>query len=349
METGGAARVTSTLLPGLLEKGYNVVMALDNINCKGFYPIPDCIRQISIGIKNNAPVGVKQLKIIFDTRQIIKRERPDVVIAVTFSPFLYAHYAAKGLGVPIICYDHTSFGRDMGRYINWIRYNLYGKADKLVILTKKDERLLGSKFPRKEVVYNPLTYPVVRHTGNRHKTVLCAGRIDSWEVKGFDRMIEMWSHIAPKHPDWKLQIAGGGPQSKFDELKAMVKQADVEKQVEFLGQIYDMPALYAVTAIFALPSRVEGFPMVLMEAMSQGCVCCAFEMGGAVHEMMSASSGPVIKDGDIVEFEKQLDRLINHYPNYDSLRESGYADAERFCCEDFYEQWDKMIQEVIKK
>lgn len=349
METGGAGRVTSTLLPGLLKKGYDVVMALDNVNCKVFYPIPESVRQISIGIKNDAPTGVKQLKMILSTRRIIKREHPDVVIAVTFSPFLYAHYASKGLGVPVICYDHTSFGRNMGRYVNWIRYNLYGKADKLVILTKKDESLLGSKFPHKEVVYNPLTYPVAHHTGDRCKTVLCVGRIDSWEVKGFDRMIDMWSHIAPKHPDWKLQIAGGGTLIKQNELKAMAKQAGVEKQVEFLGQIYDMPTLYSVTSIFALPSRVEGFPMVLMEAMSQGCVCCAFEMGGAVHEMMSSTSGPIIKDGDIYEFENQLETLINQFPIYDSFRESGYSDASRFSCEDFYAQWDNIIQEVIKK
>lgn len=349
METGGAGRVTSTLLPGLLNKGYDVVMALDNINCKVFYPIPESIRQIYIGIKNNAPAGVKQLLMIFATRNIIKRERPDVVIAVTFSPFLYAHYATKGMGVPVICYDHTSFGRNMGRYVNWIRYNLYEKADKLVILTKKDERLLGGKFPNKEVVYNPLTYPVVRHTGDRRKTVLCAGRIDSWEVKGFDRMIDIWSRIAPRYPDWKLQIAGSGKQIKLHELKAMAKQAGVEKQIEFLGQIYDMPSLYSVTSIFALPSRVEGFPMVLMEAMSQGCVCCTFEMGGAVHEMISSTSGSIIKDGDITEFEKQLQSLINQYPNYESLRGSGYSDASRFSCKDFYAQWDKIIQEVIKK
>lgn len=347
METGGAGRVTSTLLPGLLKKGYDVVMALDNVNCKVFYPIPESVRQISIGIKNDAPTGVKQLKMILSTRRIIKREHPDVVIAVTFSPFLYAHYASKGLGVPVICYDHTSFGRNMGRYVNWIRYNLYGKADKLVILTKKDESLLGSKFPHKEVVYNPLTYPVAHHTGDRCKTVLCVGRIDSWEVKGFDRMIDMWSHIAPKYPDWKLRIAGGGTEDKVAEIRKMSKDSGVDKQIEFLGQIYDMPALYAATSIFALPSRVEGFPMVLLEAMSQGCVCCTFEMGGAVNEMMNETSGAIVKDNELTDFERALEKLINLYPHYEDLQESGYKDAARFSSKNFYDQWNRIIQSVI--
>lgn len=349
METGGAGRVTSTLLPGLLEKGYEVVLALDNVNCKIFYPIPQEVRQIFIPIKGSVTAGIKQLKLIFAVRKIIKNERPDVIIAVTFFPFFYAHYAALGTGVPVIAYDHTSFGRNMGTFVNYIRYNLYGKADKLAILTKKDELLLGTKFPNKVVVYNPLTYPIVKHSNSRRKTVLCAGRLDSWDVKGFDRMIDIWSRLAPRHTDWKLQIAGSGAQHKVEELRSMITRSGVENQIELLGQVQDMPSLYSASSIFALPSRVEGFPMVLLEAMSQGCVCCSFEMGGAVNEMMSNSSGSIIQDNDIESFENELEALINRYPSYDILQESGYQDASRFTCDAFYDQWDSLIKEVVER
>ena len=342
METGGAGRVTSTLLPGLIEKNYEVVMALDNKNAKKFYSIPDIVKQVYIPIKGIMPTGIKQIKLLIATRKIIKQEHPDVIIAVTFFPFFYAHYAALGTGIPIIAYDHTSFGRNMGHFINWIRYSLYGKADKLIILTEKDRQLLNKKFPRKEVVYNPLTYPITRHLNKRNKTVLCAGRIDSWDVKGFDRIIEIWSHIAPKYPNWKLQIAGSGSQKKVDELKKMAFNSKVDKQIEFLGQISDMTSLYASTPIFALPSRIEGFPMVLLEAMSQGCICCAFEIGGAVREMMSSSSGSIVKDNELLLFEQELEKLMDQYPNYNKYQESGYKDASRFSCEAFYCQWDKI-------
>ena len=347
METGGAGRVTSTLLPGLIEKDYEVVMALDNKNAQNFYPIPDIVKQVYIPIKGVIPTGIKQIKLIIAARKIIKQECPDVIIAVTFFPFFYAHYASLGTGIPIIAYDHTSFGRNMGRFVNWIRYSLYGKADKLIILTEKDRRLLGKKFPRKVVVYNPLTYPITRHSIKRNKTVLCAGRIDSWDVKGFDRIIEIWSHIAHKYPDWKLQIAGSGSKSKTDELKKMASDSNVDKCVEFLGQISDMTSLYATTSIFALPSRVEGFPMVLLEAMSQGCICCAFEIGGAVKEMMSPSSGSIVKDNELFLFEQELKKLMDQYPNYNKYQESGYKDASRFTCDAFYCQWDKIIKSLL--
>ena len=322
-------------------------MALDNVNAKNFYPIPNAVKQVYVPIKGKMPSGLKQVKLVIAIRKVIKRECPNIIISVTFFPFFYAHYAAIGTGIPVICYDHTSFGRDMGRFINWIRYNLYGKADKLIILTEKDKRLLGDKFPRKEVIYNPLTYPIVRYNGKRRKTVLCVGRIDSWDIKGFDRIIEIWSHLARKFPDWMLQIAGSGTPQKEMEVIQMVKNAGVENSVEFLGQIYDMPSLYSHTSIFALPSRIEGFPMVLLEAMSQGCVCCAFELGGAVNEMMSSTSGAIVKDGDIDLFEKELEKSMLQYPHYSDLQESGYRDAERFSIEKFYVQWDTIIKNVI--
>ena len=349
METGGAGRVTSTLLPGLLKNGYEVVLALDNVNAQVFYPIPQEIRKVNIPIKGSVSAGLKQIKLILAARKIIKNERPDVIIAVTFFPFFYAHFAAKGTKIPIIAYDHTSFGRDMEPFVNFIRYNLYGKADRLAILTKKDEQLLGTKFPNKVVVYNPLTYPVASHPSKKQKTVLCAGRLDSWDVKGFDRIIDIWSRIAPKYPEWKLMIAGSGTNQKVEEVKSMISQSGVETQIELLGQVQDMPSLYSVTSVFALPSRVEGFPMVLLEAMSQGCVCCSFNMGGAVNEMMSDTSGAIVQDGDIKSFEDKLETFIKLYPHYGTYQESGYKDASRFTCDAFYDQWDNIIKEVIKR
>lgn len=348
MAVGGAARVASTLLSGLVQYGYEIIIVLDNENCPIFYPIPDAVRQITLPMKNSDRPGIKQIRIIKKARRIIKREKPDVILAITFFPFFYAHYATIGMDIPVICYDHTSFGRDMGLFVNWIRYSLYGKADKLAILTKKDERLLAGKFPRKEVVYNPLTYPVVRYEGQRQKIILCAGRLDAWNVKGFDRIIEIWGQLSKKYPEWRLQIAGDGDKEKIDDIKKMISDAKVCDTVDLLGQVTDMSSLYSKTAIFALPSRVEGFPMVLLEAMSQGCVCVSYEMAGAVYEIMSANSGFIVKDDCQEDFCLALSQLMDSYPNYADRQEAGYAEARRFTSDAFYNQWNRIIQDIIR-
>lgn len=345
MSVGGAARVTSTLLTGLVEKGYDVTLVLDDITSAPVYPIPQDMPRISLPFKAEGLPVLKQLRLIGTLRRTIREVAPDVVIAVTFFPFFYARYAALGTGIPVVAYDHTSFGRDMGLFNNWIRYHLYGRADRLVILTEKDRRLLGGKFPRKMVIYNPLSYPIVRMAKPREKTVLCAGRLDVWDVKGFDRIIEMWGRIAKDYPEWKLQIAGDGPQQP---LVAMMEKAGVKESVLLLGHVSNMQELYQKSAVFALPSRVEGFPMVLLEAVSQGCVCCSFSMGGAVEEMMSPQSGCIVEDGDIKSFERCLRQLMDRYPDYDGLRGNAYADASRFDIETFSAQWDEMLKDITR-
>lgn len=348
METGGAGRVTSILLPGLVQKGYEVVMAFDNVNCGTFYNVPDEVKQVPVQMKNRDRSGIKQIRLIRTVRRVIKQEKPDVVLAVTFFPFFYAHFATMFMRIPVIAYDHTSFGRKMGWFADYIRYHLYGRADKLVILTQKDADLLGRKFQRKVVVYNPLTFSICKTGTERDKSILCAGRLDSWYVKGIDRMFKIWASVSPDFPGWKLQIAGGCAESTFQYLKSMAEDAGILESVEFLGQVTDMPSLYGRSAIFALPSRVEGFPMVLLEAMSQGCVCVSFEMGGAIREIMSPESGMIVPDGDIQGFSNVLADLMNEYPYLEGRREAGYSESSRFTCESFYEKWDEIIKRVLR-
>lgn len=345
MAVGGAARVCSTLLFGLNKMKYELTLVLDYATAAPIYDIPKDIRKINMPFKAKGVPVVKQIRLIYDLHRYVRINKPDVIIAVTFFPFFYAFFSSLGLKVPIVAYDHTSFGRDMGYFNNWIRYYLYGKAEKLVLLTEKDRRILGLKFPNKTVIYNPLTYPVVDVRTQRTKTILCAGRLDAWKVKGFDRMIDVWSSISKNFPEWKLLIAGAGsPES----LKAMALGAGVEGSVDFLGHVSDMEKLYQESAIFALPSRVEGFPMVLLEAMSQGCICCSFSMDGAVNEMMSDSSGCIVKDNDTIAFGNALIGLMDKYPDYDEMRKSAYTDASRFDTETYFEHWGVVLKGVIR-
>lgn len=349
MTTGGAARVTSTLLRGLVTFGYKVSIAFDNVNCKQFYDIPNDIHIIPLELKRDGRTkGFKQISLLLETCRIIRKERPLLIIAVTFFPFFYSYFAKIGTGIPVIAYDHTSFGRDMGWFVNFIRFKLYGYADTLVIQTHKDAKLLGTRFPRKKVIYNPLTYPI-NYDGKNHrgKKILCAGRLDSWYIKGIDIIFDIWSRISRTHTDWQLMIAGSGTPGTLSVINNMIKKNGIEKSVVLLGQIDDMALLYSRTSIFALPSRVEGFPMVLMEAMSQGCACVTFDMEGAVREMMSNSSGIIVPDGDINTFEKSLNILIERYPDYGNIRESSFRDVEKFSDKEFNAQWAETIKQVL--
>lgn len=108
-----------------------------------------------------------------------------------------------------------------------------------------------------------------------------------------------------------------------------------------------MARLYSETSIFALPSRMEGFPMVLMEAMSQGCACVAFDVFGASSEMLDSDSGIVIPDGNYKLFEDALIKLINNEGMRENFSSHSLKNVSRFTVSNFADDWEQLISTTI--
>ena len=353
-ERGGAGRVAAVLCNELHHrKDYEVSLVCDSKHWEPLYHIDVDIPVREIVVKTLKPGFAEKLlkwkRCINDIRRYIKEEKPDIIIATQAMMFLCAYLANRGLHVPIIAADHTSFSRKVNPIIDFIRYHLYSKADGLSILTQKDFRLLGDKYPQKKVIYNPLSFPVLDKQVVRRKNILCAGRLEVWEIKGFDIIVDIWSRIHAKYPDWVLEIAGDGTEASHNYMKQMLVEKGVQDHVRLLGRVSDMKSLYAESSIFALPSRMEGFPMVLMEAMSQGCACVAFSVGGSSDEMMSEKSGLLMPDGDASSFEAALVRLIENGKERELFSQNAIKEVSRFSVDFFMDEWEKLINETLKK
>lgn len=359
MSRGGAARVTSSLCQEMTKNGYQVHLATNIETNPIFYEVPDSVvthqyyaQKQDSGLLNSLKMNFAYCRL---ARQIIKRVSPDVIIAVEPRMFLYAKLGNIGLGIPIIASEHTTFDikHDVIKHnvlINFIRHRLYGTANALTILTKKDYNLLGRKFPNKTVIYNPLSFPVLDYPTNRKKNILCAGRLDAWKIKGFDTILDCWQRIASEYPDWVLEIAGDGTVESTDFLRTTINNKGLSDRVVLLGQVDNMQEKLSQTAIFALPSRVEGFPMVLMEAMSQGCACVAYEVSGAVYEMINnGEDGIIVPDSDVDSFVEGLSRLIESAELRDKISKNALASVQRFSPSSFMKSWDDLIKRVVNK
>jgi glycosyltransferase involved in cell wall biosynthesis len=145
----------------------------------------------------------------------------------------------------------------------------YPKLAALAVLTKRDRRHYRQHLgERPRVVLIPNT---VRDMGPVRadlsaKTVLAAGRYK--RQKGFDRLIRAWELVAPAHPDWQLRICGDGPSR--ERLEALVEELGLGASVTLAPPAQDIGAEMEKASIYALSSRWEGLPLVLLEAMSVG-------------------------------------------------------------------------------
>lgn len=350
-EDGGAARVACTMCNEFKGRGYDIQVVTSTNRESIKYDLEKEIPLLYAPFRPARRDGLSRFLAMFVTakhiRKHLKSVKPDVVISIQANSYIRAWLANRFLGYPLIVADHTSFARRMDFINTFTRHHLYKYADGISILTKRDEKLLGKKYPQKVVIYNPLTWPLLKEKSTRNKTVLAAGRFEIWRIKGFDLLLTAWGQLSKRFPDWTLQIAGTGTEDNVATVKALIKSNEVQNSVELLGQVVDMKTLYSQTGVFALSSRVEGMPMVLLEAMSQGCPCVAFDVGGASTEMLENGGGIVVKDGDVEGFQNALSRLMENEDIRESMSDGAVVSAGHFSVDSFMDKWIKLINNSI--
>ena len=350
MQEGGAGRVTCTMVNELAKLGYEIVICTDTVRYTVFYQLDPTIKIVTYNERICEGNKLTYYSyVIFQLRRLIKQEKPDVILGVEALMFFLTKMAISFTNTPIVAVDHTSMGRNLGCFLNWVRHNYYGSASAISLLTHKDAHILGDKFPQKYVIYNPLSFPVFKGSEQRRNTILCVGRLNAWNVKGFDRILKIWSELSSKYPEWSLEIAGGGSEEAFKEVNAMIDHFELGNTVRLLGQVIDMPTLYQRTRIFALPSRVEGFPMGLVEAMSQGCCCVAFDMQGAVKEIIEdKKSGYIVNDDDVSMFSDVLEMLLTNPQVITSVGQEAVEKCSEFSVDSFVGKWVSVLDGLKK-
>lgn len=187
-------------------------------------------------------------------------------------------------GFKVIGQEHmhfTSHSRPLQRAVR----KRYRRLDALAVLTEEDlqeyDKVLrgGTRLVRIPNSVAPMAGP---NADLDAKTVLAAGRLTP--QKGFDMLIEAWVRVAREQPDWRLRICGRG--ERHEEYRALAAHHGLSDVIELPGP-RDLEEEIAGSSMFVLSSRYEGFPLVLIEAMSKGMAVVAFD----------CPTGP----GDIVE------------------------------------------------
>ncbi len=352
-ESGGAARVACTMCNEFKHRGYDIRVVTGTKKDAVKYSLDREIPLYYASFEARRRNGLSRFLSLFRTsiliRKHVKTVKPDVIISIQANAYIRTWLANMCLHYPVIVADHTSFARKMDFINTFTRHCLYKYADGISILTYRDAKLLGDKYPQKMVIHNPLTWPLLTEKKKRDKTILAAGRFDIWKIKGFDLLLNVWSQLATQYPEWILQIAGTGSDEAVLAIKNMIHRNGVDGRVQLLGQVVDMKTLYGQSGIFALSSRVEGMPMVLLEAMSQGCPCVAFDVGGASSEMLIEGGGLVVADGDVDGFRNALSEIIKKDNVREIMSEKTIISAGQFSIDSFIKKWVQLINRSIKK
>lgn len=193
--------------------------------------------------------------------------------------------------------DHLNFRTYRPGLVTAMR-KWYPKLDAVTVLTSETaaayERELGPGV-RTALLPNMLPTVGAARAPLDNRVVIAAGRLT--KQKGFDLLIDAWARVARRHPDWKLRIFGSGVLK--NDLAQQIADKDLAGHVELMGQTKKLHEEMAGASIYVLSSRFEGFPMVLLEAMTHGLPCVAYDCyTGPADILTDGHDGVLVKPRD---------------------------------------------------
>lgn len=370
---GGAEQVGVMLANGLSQHGHNTFVLTD-LNEPISYcgndnvPIYDFV-----GKKTNTLF--KWLKAIKNIRHTIKKEKPDVMIGIMGLCTLVTYIACLGQNVPIVMTEHNAFERPdtapMPMSLKLFKFWINKLYKNITVLTEADKKVISNRLRNVTVMPNPLLLAPVETIPLKDNIVLAAGRIDAWHVKGFDVLIRAWAKIVNseelkvKRDGWKLQIAGAGKQESFEFLKALLPDGEwvynenvndnykerlwrSEKyHIEFLGYQKDMGSLYKKSEIFVLSSRYEGFGLVLIEAMSQGCAPIACDYKGRQREIIqNDSQGLCCEPDHVEELADVIHKMMIDEDYRKNVQQNAVERSKFYKLDHVISMWEDLLKEI---
>ena len=195
----------------------------------------------------------------------------------------------------------------------WPRFRrlLYRRADVLTANTTGVMESLVPLFQARHLALlpNPLPMPVVPaavgSAGDRQGFVTVARLVPQ---KGIDVLIRALAQTSGAAQDWTLTLVGDGPER--EALERQVLQAGLEEKVHFLGFRSDPQTSLLQAGVFVLPSRYEGMPNALLEAMAVGLAVVVTDASPGPLEVVEAGvTGLVVPSDEPAALADALNRL----------------------------------------
>ena len=226
----------------------------------------------------------------------------------------------------------------------------YGRIDVLTMLTpglvEEVQQMMKGHNEHTKVVYVPNfleSFPADPLGSKREKIVLSAGRLH--EVKRFDLLIKQFAHIHDKAPDWKLRILGEGEDK--EALQSLIDRLGAGGYISLAGRKSgpEVEQEMLRASIYAMSSRSEGFPFVLLEAQSCALPILAYDVrvgpGFIVHD---GEDGFLAREGQEEEYEEALLRLMADAGMREEMGKKALANAQNFTEEQVAKIWFEVVE-----
>ncbi|MFJ8996234.1 glycosyltransferase [Streptomyces sp. NPDC102279] len=272
---------------------------------------------------------------------LFAQARPGAVVIVTQVWAMEWVKRADTRRLTVIGMSHEShtYSRATSRFARVKRY--YAEVDRLLVLTREDADLwIREGLNNVGFMPNPLPHLPAVPSPRAEPTVVSIGRLT--DQKGIDMLLDAWAEVAPRHPQWRLDIYGEGEDERT--LREQCTALGLDGRVRWLGRTGDVTGALRGGSVFVQSSRGEGFPLALMEAMAAGVPCAAFACAPGVREIVrDGEDGLLAPPGNTAELAQRLDTLMSNSALRDRMGDLARENVQRFTTDRIVRMWEKLF------
>lgn len=234
--------------------------------------------------------------------------------------------------------------RIIGKYLRNRLEQKIKKLDAFVVLTQNDAEN-WRQVCRPYVIPNPLPFYPERVSHCTQKKIIAVGRLEY--QKGFDLLIESWSLITHRYPDWKISIYGKG--TLYDSLNSLIATKNLTKSVIIEEPVVDIVEKYLESSLFVLSSRFEGFGMVLIEAMACGLPVVSFDCPDGPSDIIdNRVDGFLVPANDVNELADKMSLLIDDENLRRTMGGKARQNVTRYSKAIVMEEWRRLFLSLTK-
>lgn len=343
------------------------VVTTDQHNRLPFYPFPESVRMIDLGI-NYSEDNVKRtfgkiygyLKKRKKHRRLLEKllmqEKADIVVSLYPSESSFIPYIKDGsrkvLEIHYCKFFRLQYGRKgllgaIDKWRTWQDERIVRRFDKFVVLTNEDRGYWGN-LPNIEVIPNAAMFVADRYSDVSVKRVIAVGRLDY--QKGFDRLIQAWEIVnkSGKYDDWRLDIFGQGDWK--DMLQGMIDKKGLNGSAFINKPTKNIGDEYADSSMLVMSSNYEGFPMVMIEAMACGLPVVAFDFKcGPKDIIRNEENGLIIHNGDIKALADGIMKLMEDTENRKRMSLNARKIVDTYSEKAVMEKWIGLFNNLTTK
>jgi len=370
MTGGGAERQMSYVVNHAASKGYDCCLITLSGTGNDRYEIDPSVVRIGLdvlaesrGIWNSIQSNRKRVALL---REAILASCPSAVVSFCDRMNIMTLAAVRGKKCKhiriAICERSDPRQQKLGWGWEVLRRIYYPRCDSCVVQTNAIANYLKPIVGRDKLIHvipTAINSPIVafRSANERHfrgakgdtdcpndpKRLLYVGRLS--REKGIDRLLEVWSQIHSKYPEWRLMIAGeGSEKDRWLRSQAELQQSSVvDSSIDWLGWVSDVRELMASCDAFVLPSRYEGFPNALVEAMDSNLPCVATDCSASIVEIIPDSQSGMRVSNDSEGLAAGIELLLNDTALRDQFREKAKLSVAKFSWSAVSTLWDNLF------